>query len=85
MQDVQKITNFYFSNPKQFFEQFTFPLILFLKYTMEETQIDINIKIKQEKLSPERKSDDNEDELDKILNSKIFCETDEKKEIEPAK
>lgn len=52
---------------------------------MEETQIDLSIKIKQEKLSPDRKSDDNEDELDKILNSKIFCETDEKKELEPAK
>jgi hypothetical protein len=52
---------------------------------MEEPQIDLGIKIKQEKLSPERKSEDNEDELDKILNSKIFSETDEKKDLEPAK
>ncbi|CAG9802283.1 unnamed protein product [Chironomus riparius] len=52
----------------------------------EETKIDLNIKIKQEKLSPERKTVDNEeDELDKILNSKIFSETDEKKDLEPAK
>ncbi|XP_070506252.1 protein Son [Chironomus tepperi] len=52
----------------------------------EETKIDLNIKIKQEKLSPERKPTENEeDELDKILNSKIFSETDEKKDLEPAK
>lgn len=52
---------------------------------MEESKLDLNVKIKQEKPSPERKIDDNEDELDKILNSKIFSETDEKKELEPAK
>jgi len=85
MREVQKITNFYFSNTKQFFNNDVPFNIIFFKYTMEETQIDLNIKIKQEKLSPERKSDDNEDELDKILNSKIFCETDEKKDLEPAK
>lgn len=52
----------------------------------DEPKIDLNIKIKQEKPSPEHKTETNEeDELDKILNSKIFSETDEKKNLEPAK
>lgn len=50
------------------------------------TETELNVKIKQEKLSPAREQPaDNEDELDKILNSKIFSETDEKKDLEPAK
>lgn len=53
---------------------------------MEESKIDLNVKIKQERLSPARqKSEDKEDELDKILNSNLFGETDEKKDLEPVK
>ncbi|KAG5674610.1 hypothetical protein PVAND_004564 [Polypedilum vanderplanki] len=46
----------------------------------------LNIKIKQEKPSPEReKPKDDRDEIDKILDSRPFSEDDEKKNVEPAK
>lgn len=51
----------------------------------EETPL--NIKIKQEKLSPVKAEPvDTRDEIDKILDSRPFCENDEeKKNLEPAK
>lgn len=53
---------------------------------MEESKVDLNIKIKKEKLSAEREEPTQpEDELDMILDSKLFSEHDEKKDLEPAK
>lgn len=44
------------------------------------------IKIKQEKLSPERETPPkSKDDIEKLLDAKFFTETDDKKEIEPSK
>lgn len=44
------------------------------------------IKIKQEKLSPEReKSPEPKNDIEKLLGVKFFTENDDKKEIEPSK
>jgi hypothetical protein len=50
-------------------------------------EIPLNVKIKEEKLSPERvQPKDSQDEIDKILDSRPFGENDEeKKNLEPAK
>lgn len=47
----------------------------------------LNVKIKEEKLTPERDDDtDPDDEIDRFLNSRPFGgEEDEKKDLEPAK
>jgi hypothetical protein len=46
-------------------------------------EIPLNVKIKQEKLSPEPK--DSKDDIEKLLDSKLFGENDEKKDLEPIK
>lgn len=44
------------------------------------------LKIKQEKLSPEReKTPESKNDIEKLLDVKFFTENDDKKEIEPSK
>lgn len=50
-----------------------------------DEDLPLNVKIKQEKLSPKRADPDPFDEIDKILDSKPFGEDNEKKNLEPAK
>lgn len=53
--------------------------------TIKSEELPLNVKIKQEKVTPEREDDtDPDDEIDRFLNSRPFGD-DEKKEIEPAK
>lgn len=56
------------------------------KIKMSE-KFPLNVKIKEEKLTPERDDDtDPDDEIDRFLNSRPFGgEEDEKKDLEPAK
>jgi hypothetical protein len=49
-------------------------------------ELPLNVKIKQEKSSPPREEPkDEQDEIDKILDSRPFGDSDEKKNLEPAK
>lgn len=49
-------------------------------------ELPLNVKIKQEKLTPERDEDtDPDDEIDRFLNSRPFGDDEEKKELEPVK
>lgn len=44
------------------------------------------VKIKQEKLSPEReKAPEPKNDIEKLLDVKFFAENEDKKEIEPSK